>query len=108
MLRPFHGPPLKQLPQFGRKHKEDLLWGTYRPGYYFGELQFVAADAASCNNPAANDVAMLQLPMPAVPTTLQPLICTGLRTRQPQSLLVGMMWTDPQRQDPLGNIRYTQ
>lgn len=29
----------------------------------------------------------------------------GLRMRQPRSLLVGLMWLDPQRQDPLGNIR---
>ena len=25
--------------------------------------------------------------------------------RRPQSLLAGIMWMDPQRQDPLGNIR---
>lgn len=29
----------------------------------------------------------------------------GMRTRQPRSLLVGLMWMDPQRNDPLGNIR---
>lgn len=36
MLRPFPGPPLKQLPQFGGQHADELLWGTYRPGYYLG------------------------------------------------------------------------
>lgn len=36
VLRPFPGRPLKQLPQFGGQHAGQLLWGTYRPGYYFG------------------------------------------------------------------------
>ena len=35
-LRPFSGPSLKGLPQFGNPHAEQLLWGTYRPGYYLG------------------------------------------------------------------------
>ncbi len=36
VLDPFPGQQLKQLPQFGGEHEERLLWGTYRPGYYFG------------------------------------------------------------------------
>ena len=27
---------LKQLPQFSREYESARLWGTYRPGYYFG------------------------------------------------------------------------
>ena len=37
VLRPFPGPRLTELPQFGGAHAERLLWGTYRPGFYFGE-----------------------------------------------------------------------
>ncbi|EFN57426.1 hypothetical protein CHLNCDRAFT_20925, partial [Chlorella variabilis] len=65
VLQPFPSRQLKQLPQFEGQHAEQLLWGTYRPGYYF-----------------------------------------GMRMRRPQSLLMGLMWVDPQRQDPLGNIRH--
>ncbi|KAL4859841.1 Mannosyl-oligosaccharide glucosidase GCS1 [Chlorella vulgaris] len=65
VLDPFPGTPLKELPQFKGQHAEQLLWGTYRPGYYF-----------------------------------------GMRMRRPQSLLFGLMWLDPQRLDPLGNIRH--
>lgn len=36
VLRPFPGPRLTALPQFGGGHAERLLWGTYRPGFYFG------------------------------------------------------------------------
>lgn len=36
VLRPFPGAQLKQLPQFEGSHADQLLWGTYRPGYYFG------------------------------------------------------------------------
>lgn len=35
---PFKGPLLCSLPQFGGEHAEKLLWGTYRPGLYLGEL----------------------------------------------------------------------
>ena len=42
VLQPFPGPPLKGLPQFGGEHEEGLLWGTYRPGYYFGAQLFEA------------------------------------------------------------------
>ena len=38
VLDPFPGPQLKQLQQFGGEHEEQLLWGTYRPGYYFGAV----------------------------------------------------------------------
>lgn len=65
VLRPFRGRPLKELPQFGGQHAEGLLWGTFRPGFYF-----------------------------------------GMRMRQPRSLLVGLMWVDPHRHDPLGSIRH--
>jgi hypothetical protein len=37
-LAPFPTPRLTQLPQFQAGGRADrLLWGTYRPGYYFGE-----------------------------------------------------------------------
>lgn len=36
-LRPFPGPKLAALPQFQGDHAQRMLWGTYRPGLYFGE-----------------------------------------------------------------------
>ncbi len=35
-LRPFPGPRLAALPQFAGAHAARLLWGTLRPGLYFG------------------------------------------------------------------------
>ncbi len=43
VLTPFPGPQLKQLKQFTGRHDEELLWGTYRPGYYFGAVLALAA-----------------------------------------------------------------
>lgn len=101
MLRPFPSAPLKQLPQFGGDHAEALLWGTYRPGYYFGELCILPCMLfGPALHIAAFHPGSLQAAMPA------PSPGTGMRMRQPRSLLVGVMWMDPQRQDPLGNIRW--
>lgn len=53
MLDPFPGPPLKRLPQFGGEHEERLLWGTYRPGYYFGAWEGVVYQCCTCCGSAA-------------------------------------------------------
>ena len=37
-LLPFPGPKLAGLAQFAGAHAEKYLWGTYRPGFYFGTL----------------------------------------------------------------------
>lgn len=36
-LRPFGGPRLSTLHQFQGGYSDAMLWGTYRPGLYFGE-----------------------------------------------------------------------
>ena len=48
VLRPFPGPQLKQLRQFGGQHADRLLWGTYRPGYYFGGWIPCAEFSSAC------------------------------------------------------------
>ncbi|GAB4823973.1 hypothetical protein N2152v2_011019 [Parachlorella kessleri] len=65
VLDPFPAKTLVSLPQFQGGHAERLLWGTYRPGLYF-----------------------------------------GMRMRRPQSPLLGLMWVDPGRADPLNLIRH--
>lgn len=64
-LRPFPGPKLSELAQFRETHVQRFLWGTYRPGVYF-----------------------------------------GLRPRLPNSLVFGLMWTDPLQGDALTAIRH--
>ncbi|KAK9838545.1 hypothetical protein WJX81_006602 [Elliptochloris bilobata] len=64
-VSPLRAPRLSLLPQFQGEHREGTLWGTYRPGLYF-----------------------------------------GMRMRVPQSLLVGLMWFDPDRPDPLAHLRH--
>ena len=36
VLRPFPAPRLTQLAQFQGDYADRMLWGTYRPGFYFG------------------------------------------------------------------------
>ncbi|KAL4523918.1 hypothetical protein Ndes2526B_g08146 [Nannochloris sp. 'desiccata'] len=64
-LLPFPGPKLTSLPQFSGSYVSRMLWGTYRPGVYF-----------------------------------------GLRPRTPKSMIFGLMWLDPLRQDALTTIRH--
>jgi mannosyl-oligosaccharide glucosidase len=35
-ITPFKAPKLKQLAEFGGKYQDDMFWGTYRSGLYFG------------------------------------------------------------------------
>ena len=35
-VAPLRAPRLSLLPQFQGEHRERTLWGTYRPGLYFG------------------------------------------------------------------------
>lgn len=64
-LRPINLPKLTLLPQFQGEHARKYLWGTYRPGLYF-----------------------------------------GVRSRQPKSTIMGMMWADPERGDALHAVRH--
>lgn len=64
-LEQFSSIKLVSLDQFQGQHAERHLWGTYRPGLYF-----------------------------------------GMRMRNPKSPLLGLMWVDPAREDPLNNIRH--
>jgi len=64
-LRPINLPKLTFLSQFQGEHGRKYLWGTYRPGLYF-----------------------------------------GVRSRQPKSTLMGLMWVDPERGDALHAIRH--
>ena len=34
---PIDLPTLTSLPQFGGDYRRSMLWGTYRPGLYFGK-----------------------------------------------------------------------
>jgi mannosyl-oligosaccharide glucosidase len=99
-LRPFRGPPLTALPQFHQGYQDRMLWGTYRPGLYFG------AGTGMTNEQDALAAAQggRAHPLPLVP--LPCCRCAGLRTRTPRSLLVGLMWVDPGRGDALDNIRH--
>ena len=117
MLQPFPGPLLKQLPQFGGEQEERLLWGTYRPGYYFGALLCLAGSRARWHRgsmllvrgrgvcaglPRFSGCAPRTHDQPAV----APRRGAGMRMRRPQSLVAGVMWMDPHRWDPLRNIRW--
>jgi mannosyl-oligosaccharide glucosidase len=35
-LRPLRAAKLTALPEFGGEYKDRMLWGSYRPGLYFG------------------------------------------------------------------------
>lgn len=36
-VTPFGAPKVTELAQLGGDHAQRMLWGTYRPGYYFGK-----------------------------------------------------------------------
>ena len=40
---PIDLPTLTSLPQFGGGYRRSMLWGTYRPGLYFGVCSCTAA-----------------------------------------------------------------
>mmetsp|Transcript_26681 Transcript_26681/g.74931 ORF Transcript_26681/g.74931 Transcript_26681/m.74931 type:complete len:220 (-) Transcript_26681:1839-2498(-) len=64
-VEPFKAASVKELPWLKGEYENRMLWGSYRPGLYF-----------------------------------------GMRTRQPQGLLTGLMWWDPKRPDFFHNIRH--
>jgi Glycosyl hydrolase family 63 N-terminal domain len=45
---PIDLPTLTSLPQFGGDYRRSMLWGTYRPGLYFGVQQRTAAYRMLC------------------------------------------------------------
>lgn len=114
VLRPFPEPQLKQLPQFGGQHADRLLWGTYRPGYYFGEgatsvaCILVSIPQHACTRRAPVHCWQRQCIYPWLTFALLFSLGgppAGMRMRRPQSLLVGLMWVDPEREDSLYSIR---
>jgi hypothetical protein len=71
-VTPFAAPSLRALPEFGGAYARALLWGTYRPGLYFGlRARCVVVVAA----------ALLLLSFPARASLAQPL--EGLRRTLP-------------------------
>lgn len=36
VVTPLAAPKMKELPEFGGSYKDDMLWGSYRSGLYFG------------------------------------------------------------------------
>lgn len=109
VLQPFPGPPLKQLPQFGGEQEERLLWGTYRPGYYFGALLLFGQQGAcfrcGWRHAQAPAVQLSTSQRTDGQAMVAPRRGAGMRMRRPQSLVAGVMWMDPNRWDPLNNIR---
>ena len=39
-VTPIDLPSMRELPQFGGDYRRLMLWGSYRPGLYFGTLNF--------------------------------------------------------------------
>ena len=35
-ITPFKAPKVKQLPEFSGKYQDEMFWGSYRSGLYFG------------------------------------------------------------------------
>jgi len=35
-LQPLRAPLLSSLPEFGGEYRDRMMWGSYRPGLYFG------------------------------------------------------------------------
>ncbi len=79
-LLPLRAPKMTELPEFKGEHANDLLWGSYRSGLYFGMRTRCGARA----------------------------VCVGrllhvraLTCRSPKSLVTGLMWFDPDSPDAL-------
>lgn len=103
-------PKLVELAQFQGKYQDQMLWGTYRPGNYFGmNVQQDCAGAGYTPDTQAGQHTSSRL-LQAIKKLCCLILekhCTGARMRQPAALLAGLMWFDPDQPNAAGRIRHT-
>jgi mannosyl-oligosaccharide glucosidase len=106
-VTPFAAPSLRALPEFGGAYASALLWGTYRPGLYFGlRARCVAPLLRPLRSPSAPPGGFGRTLLLSA-AWLRPLLTLALRCppsarrrpaaarRMPKSLVAGLMWFDP-------------
>ena len=55
-VAPLRAPRLSFLPQFQGEHRERTLWGTYRPGLYFGAPYLLGHAETGCAQPVLSTI----------------------------------------------------
>lgn len=101
-------PKLVELAQFQGEHQDQMLWGTYRPGIYFG-MNMKDYAVVCCNSQHQRQLTVKAAVL-TIAGSLKCLIggphCTGARMRRPAALLAGLMWFDPDHPNAAGSIRH--